>query len=174
MEELEKRMNGNDLQKRYSLFINIMRKAVNIASGRKDTLRRSTSPTVKQGKSNKQQVRWWDAECSEVIEMRKKKLKIYKKLQTLHSFIEYKKHVAIARRVIRKKKRENFKNFCNSISRYTSLTYVWNIMRTLKKSRNKVNWNKWQLRDREKAIREEIDKLSVPGVSWKKIEDKLL
>lgn len=63
-----------------------------------------------------QQVKWWDKDCKKVIKQRKQALKKFKEQEDQHSFIEYKKAKANARKVISKKKRENFDEFCTSIN----------------------------------------------------------
>ncbi|KMQ86947.1 pol-like protein [Lasius niger] len=167
VETLGIKVNQGSLQERYTRFTELLKEAVYVVSGRinKRKGKDSTGSQWKQDRRNHQQVKWWDAECEKTVKERKEKLKIYKRIQDLHSFIEYKRQVAIVKKIIKRKKRDCFTDFCNSISRTTSWKYLWNVMRTFKKSWNKVQWNKWQEVDREQVIREEIDKLSPPGVS---------
>ncbi|XP_077257541.1 uncharacterized protein LOC143894783 [Temnothorax americanus] len=163
MEKIEVTCSGKKLQEKYEIFMASMKKAINVASGRGEGYKRPTQPAKKSIKKEKQPVRWWDEDCSKAIKDRKKKLKIYlNHTDSRHAWFEYKRVEA---------EKENFHHFCNSITRFTSLTYVWNVMRTFKKAKSKINWNKWQVIDRNQVIREEIDKLSAPGVSME-VEDE--
>lgn len=123
---------GRDIT--YANLVEIMYKAVNVATGRKEK-----QPLEKDNKNNNKvhknnPVKWWDADCKKVIMERKQKLKTYLPDGSVSSFIEYKKSCAIVRRTIKTKKRECFKEFCNSINRWTGLSYVWKTVKILKNS----------------------------------------
>ncbi|EZA53899.1 hypothetical protein X777_06602 [Ooceraea biroi] len=55
-----------------------------------------------------------------------------------------------------------FVNFCNSINRYTNISYMWNNMRIFKNVQRKINWNTWHNKDSESEIRRTIDELFPP------------
>lgn len=165
-EELKLKCANENRRIKYIDLTNIMYKAVNKASGRKEDYHQN-KPTKKEINYNRNPVKWWDAECQEVINDRKLKLKAYRKNPTLSLHIEYKKSCAVARKMIKKKKRECFKDFCNSINRWTGLSYVWKTVKILKNSFSKVNWNKWQTIDRDVVVREEINKIAQPTVGFK-------
>lgn len=57
-----------------------------------------------------------------------------------------------------KKKKEDFKKFVKSINRFTSISYVWKKMRVLRQGKYRIDWNKWQAKDRKQAIMKEIEK----------------
>lgn len=95
-----------------------------------------------------------------MIEDRKKALKRYCKEMNMENFIEYKKLRAIARKVVKQKKRENFKEFVKGLNKNFNLNYVWKKMKVFKNSINKIDWKKWQGEDREKAIRREVGKIA--------------
>jgi len=61
---------------------------------------------VARSSKKKNPVTWWDEECEKAIEDRKKALKRYCKEMNMENFIEYKRLRAVARKVIRQKKRE--------------------------------------------------------------------
>lgn len=113
---------------KYDDLKEVIYKSVNIASGRKENWHWNKDK-LKDNNNNKKYkrnpVKWWDAECKMAIQKRKDKLKIYHSEGSMTSYIEYKRSSAIARKIIKTKKREYFKNFCNSIIRWTSLSYVW-------------------------------------------------
>lgn len=41
------------------------------------------------------------------------------------------------------------------------MRYVWNKIRTLRKPTQTIDWNKWQNKDRDKEILENIEKLAL-------------
>lgn len=160
---------------RYEKFVEVMLKAVDYLSGRSTSTRGKNEERKRKEKEIRkkgQPCRWWDRECEEAINERKQALREFNKNKTMHNFIEYKRTRAVARKVINKKKRENFDEFCASINRFTSVSYVWKVMRTFKNTRKNITWNKWINNNREEEIKKEIDKLAPPGVPIKQIEIK--
>ncbi|KMQ89503.1 endonuclease-reverse transcriptase [Lasius niger] len=132
VETLGLKVKQGSLQERYFRLTELMKVAVNIASGR-ISKRKGKDTAGSQRKQNRGPInRSNGGTLSARRLLRKEKLRIYKRTQDLHST--------------------------------TSLKYIWNVI-TFKKAWNKVRWNKWQEVDREQVIREEIDKLSPPGVS---------
>ncbi|XP_024879113.1 uncharacterized protein LOC112459308 isoform X2 [Temnothorax curvispinosus] len=90
-----------------------------------------------------------------------------RKHKSIHSWVEYKRCRALAKKTFNEKKKENFKEFCQGINRFTDPGYVWRTIRIFKKARNNVTWNKWQSTDRESEIRRTTDSLSPPTVGHK-------
>lgn len=112
-------------------------------------------------------------ECEEAIKRRKLLLKRFIDQKDLHSYVEYKKARAEARKIISRKKRECFDDFCASINRFTSLTYVCNMMRIFKNTEKNIVWNKWKNKNRTEEIRKEIEKLAPPSVI-RKMEERIV
>lgn len=68
------------------------------------------------------------------------------------------------------RKRKDMKNNKNprrkdSVSKHMSMKYVWNVMRSFKNARKLINWNSWQIKDREEKIVKTIEELSSPWVA---------
>lgn len=59
--------------------------------------------------TSKNPIEWWDEDCHQAIENRKSKLKKFLRSQDIKDFIEYKKAIALIRKVIKFKKKEDFK-----------------------------------------------------------------
>lgn len=76
--------------------------------------------------NKRQEIRWWDDECAKVIRAKGNKLKIWRRTGRMENFVQYKKCRAISGKTINKKKKEDFRRFCNGINRFKSLSYVWN------------------------------------------------
>lgn len=70
------------------------------------------------------------------------------------------------------KKRVQFHNFCESINRFTGISYVWKVMSTYKNSRKNIEWNNWSRKNREATIIKEINKLAPPAVDSRMLEIK--
>lgn len=51
-------------------------------------------------------------------------------------------------------------NFASSLNRKSNIKYVWDKMKTVKKSFNTIDWRKWQNKDRRATILEEINKIA--------------
>lgn len=69
----------------------------------------------------------------------------------------------MARKTIRRKKKESLINFASSLNRKSNIRYVWDMMKTVKNSFNTIDWRRWQNKDRETMILEEIDKIAPLG-----------
>ncbi|XP_024889478.1 uncharacterized protein LOC112465909 [Temnothorax curvispinosus] len=111
-----------DFEFYYSHFINILKKSIAIASGRREDAPKPSCP--EDPAKRKRSHRWWDVECDEAVRQRKSAFAEFRKSKSLHAWIEYKRLKALAKRTINKKKKENFEKFCGSINRFTSLSYV--------------------------------------------------
>lgn len=177
---MEDRMDTEEFQEattesRYETITKSMIEAVEFATygerkikekkqnNREDTRNeRSEKKKMKRSINKKNPVEWWDKECEKAIEDRKEALKKFYKDVVMEKFIEYKRLRAVARKIIRQKKRENFKEFVSGLNKSSNLSYVWKKMKVIKNSFNVIDWKKWQGKDREKIVRKEIDKIAPP------------
>ena len=114
-------------------------------------------------KIHKNPVSWWDSECDKVFRIRTAKFKKWKFTKTTLDHIEYKKAAATATRLFKKKKRDDYKKFSQTINFNTNKNYVWNKSRILK--------NKWvngkpshnsENHQTQDIIRVALDKISPP------------
>lgn len=108
-----------DIEDRYMCLKKYIVEAVLEATGKK--LRVEEDGSVIGGyekkvkrKWKKNPVKWWDKECEEIVEQRKTALHNYMKDKTRKNWIEYKRSRAVARKTIKKKKREDFQEFAES------------------------------------------------------------
>jgi len=169
-EDLRQRIRNKDedANVRYNLFINEIKKAVEIATyGRvkKEEANIIKNKNKKKQIVKKQLVSWWDKECEEVIEKRKNALKKFKRDKMMHNWIEFKKYRAMATKYINSKKRKEHANFCSSLNKFNDMRYVWNRMRIFKRVGVNINWNKWQTKNREEEIIQTVEDLSPPWVA---------
>lgn len=140
------------------MVINKMKEALEEAYGKEEVKRRknkedkNSQMNFKKEKQRGNPVSWWDKECQEVLEKRKESFTKFRRTGKVEDFIEYKRLRAIARKVINKKKREDLHRFAFSLNKNISIKYVWGKMKSLKKSWIKVNWNKWQVKNRNTEV----------------------
>ncbi|XP_077282774.1 uncharacterized protein LOC143908831 isoform X2 [Temnothorax americanus] len=151
----------NDFEKYYQDFIFILKSAVFRASGRRGDPNR---PRPVDPRKIKRSHRWWNSDCDAAIRERRRAFTEFKRLRNIQAWTNYKRHCAVTKKILNQAKKENFENFCKSINRFTSLSYVWSTMRILKNTRKNIEWNKWQTKDRESEIRKTIDGLAPPYV----------
>jgi ribonuclease HI len=69
---------------------------------------------------------WWDEECSVVVQERQDALRHYKNDINLQNFVFAKNAQANAKRTLKRKKRQGWRNFCTNLSPETHLSEVWN------------------------------------------------
>lgn len=67
---------------------------------------------------------WWDNECSKWIRLRKAAWLKYKHTKSRVDFIAFKRAEAKSRYELKKKKKEKFISFCESLRKDTNPTYV--------------------------------------------------
>lgn len=77
---------------------------------------------------------WWDRECTEAVKKRNDMELLVHDYVDLSTFNQFRNHEAAAKRLLRKKKRKGWKNFCESISPNTPLTVVWSSIRRFRSS----------------------------------------
>ena len=68
---------------------------------------------------------WWDEECTQVVKERKTAMRIYEKNMTFYNFNEASKAQAIAKRTLKRKKRQGWRKFCTELSPETPIGEVW-------------------------------------------------
>lgn len=147
--EIEQEWLGiSDKEEKYEKLKNVMIEAVSKASGKVKRRQRKTNDnfTSNLGRRKRNPVSWWDKECDETVGNRKKCLHRVLRDKTLENWIEYRKVKAMVRKVTRKKRRENLKEFAEKLNKNFSLKYVWNKMKVLKNRDSTQEWNKWGCR----------------------------
>lgn len=55
------------------------------------------------------------------------------------------------------------------INKHTNKKYMWNKIKILKNTNNRVNWNSWAKGDREKAVQEEVERIAPPWTENRQI-----
>ena len=77
------------------------------------------------GKPRRTPVPWWTEECGDAIRVRKRAFKMFDRRSTTDNLIAFKKARAVARRTIKEAKAVSWRNYVNSLNRFTPVTQVW-------------------------------------------------
>jgi ribonuclease HI len=72
---------------------------------------------------------WWDDECDEMVKKRARALKKYKKNFTPDNYLEVRRVQALTKKLLRKKKRQGWYNYCKSLSPDTNISEIWQSIR---------------------------------------------
>lgn len=105
--------------------------------------------------------RWWDSDCDRAKRLRKAALKKWSFSQSPDDLISFKKVDAETKKLFKKKKKENFREFACSIDGRADLTFFWNNTKILKNSWvNNRNINVKENLQLENKIGTVLDKIS--------------
>ena len=74
---------------------------------------------------------WWNKECSKAVAERRRAKKRAERRPTIANTIELRKSTAKAKRIIKKTKRETWRNFCNTLTAETPTKKVWDLVKKL-------------------------------------------
>ena len=80
-------------------------------------------------------VPWWDEDCSRILRLRQAAYKKYEFSNNISDLVNYKKMRSMAKKLIKNKKRESFKQFAETLNFNSNIKYTWDKARILK--------NKW-------------------------------
>ena len=76
-------------------------------------------------------VPWWTKECGEAIRARKRAFKRFDRRSSTENLIAFRKARAFARRTIREAKVASWRNYVNSLNRFTPITQIWTRVKRL-------------------------------------------
>ena len=93
---------------------------------------------------------WLDADCEKAIKDRKKAERKFNRQPTAENLTTFQIKRAMARRVIKEKRRQCWRQFVSSINNRTPLSKVWRLIRRLK---GKGGRSKWDARERTSHFR---------------------
>jgi ribonuclease HI len=107
----------------YTSFVDILKDKAN-----------KSIPSVAKNRKKPSPPPWWDQACEEAVSNRKTCILAYRTYSTFENFLLLKNAQASAKRILKNKKRNGWKRFCNSLSPETPLSQVWESVRRFKKS----------------------------------------
>lgn len=106
-----------------------------------------------------------------MVEDKKRACKAYRKHNCLANYIEKNRCMALVRRVTRRKKRESFKSFAESLDKFCDKKYVWNRMNIFKNRHTTQRWNHFGDREYVEIALQEVDRVA-PQWAEKPIIDR--
>jgi ribonuclease HI len=100
-------------------------------------------PKQKTGVRKKSSPPWWDEECTNMVKLRSDSIKKYKRYASQENFLSFRKIQAQTKKLLRKKKRRGWQDYCTSISPDTPISEVWSSIKKFRGSLSpKPNPNK--------------------------------
>ena len=100
-----------------------------------DTLTEISSKSFKRTKgiySVKYSAPWWSEECSLARARRRRAKRILRRHYSIQNLCDYKKAMAISKRVIKHTKKKYWQDFCSQLSVHTPLNKVWKVFNKIK------------------------------------------
>lgn len=79
---------------------------------------------------------WWDSSCTEAVKTRKKLFQTYRRSGSIHDFYRYNNACSYTTRLLKSKKSNAWKKFCNDLNPSSSISSLW---QTAKSFRNCIN-----------------------------------
>lgn len=80
---------------------------------------------------------WWDLECSEAVSRRRRMIKLFKVSGLLEDYIKAKREIARCKRFLKKKKRNKFREMCESWDGTTASSEMWKKFKAFSNANNK-------------------------------------
>lgn len=140
---------------KYETFVNIIKTSIE----RNTPVRRNVADEI-----HRNPVEWWDEECSKLKRLRRAAFKKWRFTGRLQDKILYKRSCAVFKKAIKKKKRECFVKFTESLDLNKNPSYVWNKMRIFRNKWQKVNHSPSDSQGKSFNLmaEEAIEKLTAP------------
>lgn len=103
-------------------FIDLIKKAANS----------SIPKTHNNNSNNARHAPWWNEDCAKAVRDSKQSFNRYKKHKTTENLINFKRHRAISRKVMKQSKRESWKTYLSKMSSNTPISEIWTKLRAIK------------------------------------------
>ena len=100
------------------------------------------------GRPKRTPVPWWTDACKNALRARKRTFKQFDRRSTTENLIAYRKAKAFARRVINEAKADSWRDYVNSLNRFTPTTQVWARIKRIAGRCNSVTLPVLKVRDR--------------------------
>uniref|UniRef100_A0A6M2DNA1 Putative rna-directed dna polymerase from mobile element jockey-like isoform x2 n=1 Tax=Xenopsylla cheopis TaxID=163159 RepID=A0A6M2DNA1_XENCH len=82
---------------------------------------------------------WWDSDCEEAIENRKKYFKIMRQNYNYQTYLEFQKVNAVTKRFLKDKKKKKWIEFTSNINQDKDVKNIWSIVRKFSNKNNTTN-----------------------------------
>ncbi|XP_024883727.1 uncharacterized protein LOC112462272 [Temnothorax curvispinosus] len=75
---------------------------------------------------------WWTKECSEAVQTGKRVCKTYRKNPSVANYQAYRAQLSLTRKILRKAKRDGWREYCSSLDFLTPTVEVWRMLKRYK------------------------------------------
>lgn len=72
---------------------------------------------------------WWDSDCSKAVAYRRLAMTHYRKYSTKENYMTLQRAQAVAKRTLKLKKKQGWRDYCSSINQETKMGDVWTMIR---------------------------------------------
>lgn len=144
-------LNENNFEKSYDKLVNIIKENLVSAGGKvlnNEFKARAPAPSM-----------WWNSECTEKVNNRKKALKELMNEYSETNYIKFKKACKETTKFLQKTKKKYFIIFCDSLNPEMKIDKIWNYIKSFKK-RKLLNNNMDSNWSSNPKISETIDKIA--------------
>nr|CAI5826804.1 unnamed protein product [Callosobruchus analis] len=91
-------------------------------------------------KKNSAPAPWWDQECEEAINNRKREFRKYKQQSNVENYVSCKREIAKTKRILKNKAKLYWIKYCNNLNKNTPCSDLWSQAKRMQ--RMQVNYNK--------------------------------
>ena len=96
-----------------------------------DAVSRNNVPLTSGSRVRHRRTPWWDTECSKAVAHRRRARNILSRSPTLANLIEYKRLTAVARHIIKSKKKQSWRRYVSKLGFDTPVGQVWQTIRSM-------------------------------------------
>lgn len=68
---------------------------------------------------------WWNDKCENAVKNRRNHYLVYKENPNLENLIKYKRHDALAKKIINETKKQSWKDYCSSLNKDVPIKEIW-------------------------------------------------
>lgn len=105
---------------------------------------------------------WWNEECDQLIQQRKEAYLNFRVTPNSDNLRSYCKSLVLTKKRLRQLKKDHFLEFCSSLNKHTSMSFIWNKVRALNNSYTRnLKSNEYSEKSMN-SIKSSIDELCPP------------
>jgi hypothetical protein len=74
---------------------------------------------------------WWTQECTDAVSEKRKAFNTFRRLKTVSHYLHYKKLKGTTQALLKKTKKESWRNLCKTFNEKTKLTHAWRVLKAM-------------------------------------------
>lgn len=115
-----------DFQTKYTTFMSLIEDCVKMYTPKRKLNNCDSVPS-----NHRRAVPWWDSDCEKASGVRKAAFLRFKFISSRDNYLKYKGADDAAKLLFKRKKKESFLQFCDSLNRQTNMKLVWQKIRVM-------------------------------------------